>query len=200
MTTTDRPRPPSVDRLLSILAAELVEVSERDALVDLVRAVLAEERQRLAAGAAPAREGDLADAVVDRLEQFGDPELTIPPHVINATGVVLHTNLGRAPWPRAARVAAVAAARSYGYLELDEATGRRGPRFRAVEDHLVALTGADDAMVVTNNAAALALAVGLDGRRGSIVVSSIAGSIAVTRQPSLKLVRISSCCTRRWTR
>src|SRR5204862_128550 len=95
------------------------------------------------AGAAPAREGDLADAVVDRLEQFGDPELTIPPHVINATGVVLHTNLGRAPWPRAARVAAVAAARSYGYLELDEATGRRGPRFRAVEDHLVALTGAD---------------------------------------------------------
>jgi len=171
MTTTDRPRPPSVDRLLSILAAELVEVSERDALVDLVRAVLAEERQRLAAGAAPAREGDLADAVVDRLEQFGDPELTIPPHVINATGVVLHTNLGRAPWPRAARVAAVAAARSYGYLELDEATGRRGPRFRAVEDHLVALTGADDAMVVTNNAAALALAVGLAGRRGSIVVS-----------------------------
>ncbi|HYX12757.1 MAG TPA: L-seryl-tRNA(Sec) selenium transferase, partial [Candidatus Acidoferrum sp.] len=171
MTTTDRPRPPSVDRLLSILAAELVEVSERDALVDLVRAVLAEERQRLAAGAAPAREGDLADAVVDRLEQFGDPELTIPPHVINATGVVLHTNLGRAPWPRAARVAALAAARSYGYLELDEATGRRGPRFRAVEDHLVALTGADDAMVVTNNAAALALAVGLAGRRGSIVVS-----------------------------
>ena len=59
----------------------------------------------------------------------------------------------------------------YGYLELDEGTGRRGPRFRAAEEHLVALTGAEDAMVVTNNAAALLLAVGLAGRRGSVAVS-----------------------------
>jgi L-seryl-tRNA(Ser) seleniumtransferase len=65
----------------------------------------------------------------------------------------------------------VAGARSYGFLELDEDTGRRGPRFRAAEDHLVALTGAEDAMVVGNNAAALALAVGLAGRRGAVVVS-----------------------------
>jgi L-seryl-tRNA(Ser) seleniumtransferase len=95
----------------------------------------------------------------------------MPPHVVNATGVILHTNLGRAPWPRAARVAAGAAARSYGYLELDEATGRRGRRFHVAEDHLRALTGAEDALVVTNNAAALALAVGLAGRRGAVVVS-----------------------------
>jgi L-seryl-tRNA(Ser) seleniumtransferase len=160
MTTMAPARPPSVDRVLSILARELVEVSERDALVVLVRDVLEEERQRLAAGAAPSSEGDLSDAVLDRLERLGDPELTIPPHVINATGVILHTNLGRAPWARAARVAAVAAARSYGYLELDEASGRRGARFRAAEDHLVALKGA-----------ALALAVGLAGRRGAVVVS-----------------------------
>jgi L-seryl-tRNA(Ser) seleniumtransferase len=163
--------PPSVDRLLSILVAERVEVSERDALVALARAVLEEERQRLASGAMPTGEHDLAGAVVDRLDQLGDPTFTIPPHVINATGVILHTNLGRAPWSRAARLAAVASARSYGYLELDEATGRRGPRYRQAEDHLVALTGADDAMVVTNNAAALALAVGLAGRRGGVVVS-----------------------------
>jgi L-seryl-tRNA(Ser) seleniumtransferase len=91
--------------------------------------------------------------------------------VINATGVILHTNLGRAPWPEAARDAAALAAADYGYLELDPATGRRGRRFRAAEDHLVALTGAEDAMVVTNNAAALLLAVGLAGRRGSVVVS-----------------------------
>jgi L-seryl-tRNA(Ser) seleniumtransferase len=171
MTTTARPRPPSVDRVLSMVLAEQVEVSERDALVGLVRTVLEDERQRLAAGGAPSTEGDLAGAVLDRLEQLDDPDLTMPPRVINATGVILHTNLGRAPWPRAARVAAVAAARSYGYLELDESTGRRGPRYRQAEDHLVALTGADDAMVVTNNAAALALAVGLAGRRGSVVVS-----------------------------
>ncbi len=171
MTEAPAARPPSVDRLLSILEANGIEVSERDALTRLARAVVAEERRRLAAGAPPTPEGDLAEAVEDRLDDLDDPLLTIPPHVINATGVILHTNLGRAPWPRAARVAAMAAARSYGYLELDEATGRRGPRYRAAEDHLVALTGAEDAMVVSNNAAALALAVGLAGRGGSAVVS-----------------------------
>jgi L-seryl-tRNA(Ser) seleniumtransferase len=165
------PRPPSVDRILSILGAEGIEPSEPRALTALVRDVLELERQRLAKDAPPLAEGDLANAVLDRIEQLSDPELTIPPHVINATGVILHTNLGRAPWPRAARLAAHLAARSYGYLELDPATGRRGPRFRAAEDHLVALTGAEDALVVTNNAAALALAVGLAGRRGSVVVS-----------------------------
>ena len=164
-------RPPSVDRLLSILAAERVEVSERPALANLARAVIDAERRRLAAGAPATSEGDLAAAVVDRLEDLDDPDLTMPPHVINATGVILHTNLGRAPWPRAARVAAVAAAHSYGYLELDETTGRRGARYRAAENHLIALTGAEDALVVTNNAAGLALAVGLAGRRGAVVVS-----------------------------
>ena len=171
MTTMARARPPSVDRILGILAGEQIEVSERDALVALVRDVLDEERQRLAAGAPPTPDGELADAVIDRLDRLDDPELTIPPHVINATGVILHTNLGRSPWPRAARLAAVVAARSYGYLELDPESGRRGQRFRAAEDHLVALTGAEDALVVTNNAAALALAVGLAGRRGAVVVS-----------------------------
>lgn len=169
--------PPSVERILAILrvsgeadASEPI-ASEPGALTALVRAVIDEERRRLASGAPPTPDGALAEAVLARVEELLDPSLTIPPHVINATGVILHTNLGRAPWPRAARAAALAAARTYGYLELDEGTGRRGPRFRAVEEHLVALTGAEDAMVVTNNAAALLLAVGLVGRRGSVVVS-----------------------------
>jgi len=168
--TTQVPRPPSVERILALVRDE-VEVSEPAALTPLARAVIDEERRRLGSGGAPATEGELADAVVARLASLGDPGLTIPPHVVNATGVILHTNLGRAPWPRAARLAAVLAARDYGYLELDEATGRRGSRFRAAEEHLVALTGAEDALVVTNNAAALLIAVGLAGRRRSIVVS-----------------------------
>ncbi len=90
---------------------------------------------------------------------------------MNATGVILHTNLGRAPWPRAARVAAVAGASGYGYLELDADAGRRGPRFPAVEDAITAVTGAEAGLVATNNAAALLLAVGLAGRRGAVVVS-----------------------------
>src|SRR4051794_10176359 len=97
MPTPTRPRPPSVDRLLSVLAGDDVEVADRRALVTLVRSVIADERRGLASGAAPTSEAALADAVVDRLERLGDPELTIPPRVINATGVILHTNLGRAP-------------------------------------------------------------------------------------------------------
>lgn len=164
------PRPPSVERVLALVRAK-VEVSESVALTAIVREVLDAERARLAAGAAPASVRGLAAEAVARVAALLDPAATIPPPVINATGVILHTNLGRAPWPEAARDAATRAAAGYGYLELDEGTGRRGSRFRAAEAHLVALTGAEDAMVVTNNAAALLLAVGLAGRRGSVVVS-----------------------------
>src|SRR5207342_45067 len=87
---------------------------------------------------------------------------------INATGVIVHTNLGRAPWPRAALEAA-AAAGSAMLLEIDRETGRRGARFRQAEEHLIALTGAADALVTNNNAAALGLAVGLAGRKGVVV-------------------------------
>ena len=166
-----RIRPPSVDRILTLLSAGDRDARERQALVGVVRDVLEGERARLASGAPATTDADLADAVLARLARWTDPALAAPARVINATGVVLHTNLGRAPWPVAAREAAAAAARTYGYLELDEGTGRRGPRYRQAEDHLVALTGADDAMVVTNAAAALALAVGLAGRRGAVVVS-----------------------------
>jgi L-seryl-tRNA(Ser) seleniumtransferase len=165
------PHPPSVERILAVVRAAEPGVSEPAALTGLARAVIDEERRRLAAGAPPTADAELADAVLARIDDLSEPGLTIPPRVINATGVILHTNLGRAPWPRAARLAASLAASSYGYLELDEGTGRRGERFRAAEDHLVALTGAEDALVVANNAAALLLAVGLAGRRGSVVVS-----------------------------
>jgi L-seryl-tRNA(Ser) seleniumtransferase len=87
---------------------------------------------------------------------------------INATGVIVHTNLGRAPWPDAA-IAAAAGAGSPLLLEIDRETGRRGARFRSAEEHLIALTGAEDALVTNNNAAALALAVGLAGRGGVVV-------------------------------
>lgn len=166
----DHPVPPSVERVLQVVRAE-VEASEPARLTALVRRVVDTERGRLANGADPLTDAELAEAVIALADDAVDPRLVLPPHVVNATGVVLHTNLGRAPWPWAARLAAVAGATAYGYLELDEVTGRRGARFRAAEDHLVALTGAEDALVVTNNAAALLLAVGLAGRRGAVVVS-----------------------------
>ena len=90
--------------------------------------------------------------------------------VINATGVILHTNLGRAPWPAAAIDAARRAATAPSMLELDAETGRRGRRFAGVEEEVIALTGAEAALVTNNNAAAVALAVGL-AKRGGIAVS-----------------------------
>jgi L-seryl-tRNA(Ser) seleniumtransferase len=166
------PRPPSVDHVLALVRPRLEgRLTEPEALTAHVRVVLERERVRLGSGEQPSTDIQLAGEVVAGLEAFSDPTHAAPDRVINATGVVLHTNLGRAPWPEAARAAAAHAAADYGLLELDPATGRRGRRFRLAEDHLVALTGAEDALIVGNNAAALLLAVGLAGRRGSLVVS-----------------------------
>ena len=91
--------------------------------------------------------------------------------VINATGVVLHTNLGRAPLPEAAARAAARAARTYTDLEIDRETGKRGKRSTRAEALLIALTGAEDALVVNNCAAALLLALAALARRKEVLVS-----------------------------
>ena len=162
----DGPRPPSVDAVLRRLRSS-VDGAAPGALTDVVRGVVADERTRLRSGGSPRDAGLLADEARRRIDRFEDAGL---PAVINATGVIVHTNLGRAPWPADVARAMADAATTYVLLEMDRGTGRRGARARAAEDHLVALTGADDALVTNNNAAALALAVGLVGR-GGIVVS-----------------------------
>jgi L-seryl-tRNA(Ser) seleniumtransferase len=91
--------------------------------------------------------------------------------VINATGVVLHTGLGRAPLPDAAARAAARAARAYSDLEVDRETGTRGRRTSRAEFLLSALTGAEEALVVNNNAAALLLALAGLARRKEVLVS-----------------------------
>ncbi len=119
--------------------------------------------------------------------------------VINATGVIVHTNLGRAPWPLDAAAIAVDAASNYLLLELDRETGRRGHRFRAAEDLLVELTGAEDALVTNNNAAAVALAVGLAGR-GGVAVSrgelvEIGGGVRIpeiVRRAGARLIEVGT--------
>lgn len=162
-----------MERVLALVRARQPG-SDPVALAGAARLAVAEERGRLAAGLAPRAPGALADGAVAHLAAFTDPDAEggpVPPRVVNATGVVLHTNLGRAPWPAAAIAAASAAAASYGYLELDELSGRRGPRFRIVGEHIAALTGAEAGLAVANAAAALLLAVGLAGRRGGVAVS-----------------------------
>ena len=167
-------RPPSVDAILRAADGALAG-RDHGAVVAEARAVVALERKRLADGGGPTDVKELAHELEDRMAALdgGDASDARAPGlvpVINATGVILHTNLGRAAWPKAAIDAAVRAATTPSLLELDAETGRRGRRFPAVEDEVIALTGAEAALVTNNNAAAVALAVGL-AERGGVVVS-----------------------------
>jgi L-seryl-tRNA(Ser) seleniumtransferase len=192
-----------VDALLRAAEAGL-DARQRAAVVDLARAVIADERVAIAGGAVGRTPADLAADLLGRLHALEDGLTAseagsglVP--VINGTGVILHTNLGRATWAQAAIDAARAAAIAPSMLELDAGTGRRGHRFRAVEDEVIALTRAEDALVTNNNAAAVALAVGLAGR-GGVAVSrgelvEIGGGVRIpeiVRRAGARLVEVGT--------
>ena len=143
---------PSVDRILQEPAArELAARAGRDVAVAAVRRAL-EERRR--AGIA----GDDRDAAAAAIAQEAlDREAPHLRPVVNATGVIVHTNLGRAPLAREALAAATAIAGGYANLELDLETGGRGSRQDAVAPLIASLTGAEAGLAVSNNAAALVL-------------------------------------------
>ena len=144
-----RRRLPAVDALLADPdIAGLLRAHPRALVVRAVRDAIASARAR--GGSAPP-EGWGA-AVLGRVQRLGSPSLA---PVINATGVVLHTNLGRAPLARAARQAIERIAAGYANLEYDVPTGTRGSRHALCRDLLVELTGAEDALVVNNAAGAL---------------------------------------------
>jgi L-seryl-tRNA(Ser) seleniumtransferase len=135
--------------------------------------VIAERRAELVAGEAGEENGDGDGALLARAQAavaaLARPSLG---RVINATGVIVHTNLGRAPLPAAAREAVARAANGYGNLELDVPAGRRGSRRVHVEGLLRELTGAEAGLVVNNGAAAVLLAAAaLAGPGKGIVVS-----------------------------
>ena len=197
MSTETRPHPPSVERVLAAARGLVADGTSHAALVDAARGVVNAERERLTTGGEPRTAEMLADEAANRLAGLTAGRLST---AINATGVIIHTNLGRAPWPAAAIEAAVAAAGDYLLLELDRDSGRRGARFREAEDHLVALTGSEDALVTNNNAAALALAVGLAGRGGGVVVGrgelvEIGGGVRIpeiVRRAGARLIEVGT--------
>ena len=153
---------PSVDRLL---ADEVLAAAPRPLATTAARTAVEQARKTIQAGGEP---GDLVAAARAELERLVSPALR---RVLNATGVIVHTNLGRAPLSPAALARAVDVGGSYSNLELDLASGSRGSRQDHVADALRRLTGAAAALVVNNNAAAvlLALAALADGRE--VVVS-----------------------------
>ena len=154
---------PSIDSLLAKMGPQLSD-HPRALVVKAAREIV--DVARANGGKAPAEGWDAAvSAAVRRLAV---PSL-LP--VINATGVVLHTNLGRAPLARAAIDAITRVASGYAALEYDLGTGTRGSRHAHCRDLLVELTGAADAMVVNNAAGAVLLALSALARGGEAVVS-----------------------------
>jgi len=157
----------------------LMERAPRAVVAGAVRAAVSAARAEPTL--APATEAAWAADIADRLAAYERP--TLQP-VLNATGVVLHTNLGRAPLASAAIGAIAEVARGFSSLEYDLAAGTRGSRHAHCASLLCELTGAEDAMVVNNCAAALVLALNTvaDGRdaivsRGELV--EIGGSFRV---------------------
>jgi len=161
----DLRRLPSVDQVLQDDAARAgAERFGRTAMVGAVRAALADAR---ASGAVRPASALAADAV-DRLAAAAVPSLR---PVFNLTGTVLHTNLGRALFAQEAIEAATAAMRSAVALEFDLASGGRGERDDHVRALLCELTGAEDATVVNNNAAAVLLALNSLAKGREAIVS-----------------------------
>jgi L-seryl-tRNA(Ser) seleniumtransferase len=153
---------PSVDELVR---TEALSALPHSAAVAAARATLALAREEVAAGHDP---GDLVARALETAARRARPALT---RVVNATGIVLHTNLGRAPLAPAAvsHVAEVAA--GYSNLEYDLRTGSRGSRHDHLAARLRSLTGAEDALVVNNNAAAVLLALSALAEGREVVVS-----------------------------
>ena len=153
---------PAVGTLLNEPAyAELVKEYGRERVVEAIREQVASERE----GAADAA-GRHA-AVAAKLRTVAAPRLR---RVINGTGVILHTNLGRAPLSQAA-IDALAVAAGYSNLELDLASGKRGERAALVAGLLTALFGCEAALVVNNNAAAVLLALTALCKGKEVIVS-----------------------------
>src|SRR2546423_6503695 len=148
---------PSVD--------ELAREADGPLAVEAARAVIDRAREEVQAGTDP---GDLAARLREELADARRPRLR---RVLNATGVVVHTNLGRAPLAEEAVERVADAARGYSNLEYDLAEGSRGSR----QDHVAAilrrLTGAEAALVVNNNAAAVLVALAALAEGREVVVS-----------------------------
>ncbi len=150
---------PSIDRLLASDAfATLLQTTPRTRVMALLQDVQQHVRTVMASGEMQeAPHGDAWYATAVRTALLRSERASLQP-VINATGVVLHTNLGRAPLAPDALAAIARAAAGYTNLEYDIEHGERGSRYRHCAALLCELTGAEDALVVNNNAAALVLA------------------------------------------
>jgi L-seryl-tRNA(Ser) seleniumtransferase len=188
---------PSVDSLLADERLRSLAGGERPVVTQLVRQALETARAAVAEGRPAPSEDQLVESVLGLAEAVFRPSLR---PVINATGVIIHTNLGRAPLSDEAIAAMAAVSAGYSNLEFDLEAGERGSRFVHLESVLCRLTGADAAIAVNNNASALLLALSSLARDREVVISrgqavEIGGGFRipdVMRQSGARLVEVGT--------
>ena len=198
----DFSRLPSVDKVLSDERINtLAQEYPHDLLVKTIRQSLDKVRRDIAAGKAYASLDDIVASVASQLKALEEPSLR---PVINASGVIIHTNLGRAPLSEASLAAMQTVSRGYSNLEFSLDTGNRGSRNIHLEELLCKITGAEAALVVNNNASAVLLGLSALARRKEVIVSrgqavEIGGGFRipdVMRQSGAKLVEVGTTnCT-----
>ena len=195
-------RLPSVDRLISERRIKQLDgIYPHELLVSLIRQCLERERIGIVNGNRCPSIGVIVDSVYTQLHELENPSLC---PVINATGVILHTNLGRAPLSQEATAAMITVAKNYCNLEFDLDSGTRGSRHIHAEQILCQLTGAEAALVVNNNASAVLLGLTALAKKKEVIVSrgqavEIGGSFRipdVMRQSGAKLMEVGTTnCT-----
>jgi L-seryl-tRNA(Ser) seleniumtransferase len=195
-------RLPSVDKVISDERIKrLREIYPHDLIVDLVRQQLEQDRLAITQGNPCPSMDEIIDSVCSRAQALAQPSLRL---VINASGVILHTNLGRAPLSKEALAAMAQVATGFCNLEFDLDSGTRGSRGVHIEGLLCQLTGAEAALVVNNNASAVLLALTALAKRKEVIVSrgqavEIGGGFRipdVMRQSGAKLVEVGTTnCT-----
>ena len=195
-------RLPSVDRLISEeRIRRLQEIYPHTLIVDLIRQHLQQDRLFIAAGNPCPSIGETVESICGQAYSLANPSLR---PVINATGVILHTNLGRAPLSQEAAAAMDKVAKGYCNLEFDLDSGTRGSRHTHIEQILCQLTGAEAALVVNNNASAVLLGLTALAKRREVIVSrgqaiEIGGGFRipdVMRQSGAKLIEVGTTnCT-----
>jgi L-seryl-tRNA(Ser) seleniumtransferase len=189
---------PSVDQLLqNVVSQAWIPVYGRPLVVEALRVALESARVDYKQGRSLPEADELLEKAQQILGGWTAPTLVT---VINATGVILHTNLGRAPLSHHALEAVRVAAQGYSNLEYDLAGGKRGSRLVHAEELLKRLTGAEAAMVVNNNAAAVLLALTALARHRRVVIGrsqlvEIGGGFRVPdvmKQSGAKLVEVGT--------
>ena len=193
---------PSVDRVLSDeRIKQLEETYPHILLVNLVRQRLEHDRLSIAIGIPCPSIDEIVESVSAQVYALENPSL-LP--VINATGVLLHTNLGRAPLSKEATAAMDTVAKGYCNLEYDLDSGMRGSRHTHIEQILCQLSGAEAALVVNNNASAVLLGLTALAKKEEVIVSrsqavEIGGGFRipdVMRQSGAKLIEVGTTnCT-----